>query len=86
MFSLLFLMFFVVKMVLSSAFAFSAAFSRQPAKIALHNLRAADMIELPAALSGCSRTICLPLVSIQRLAPEHPPAISAEILQNLQLL
>jgi hypothetical protein len=46
--------------------------------------KAADIRELLAALSGISRAITLHFVSIQRFLPCFPPAISAEVLHNLQ--
>ncbi len=58
----------------------------------LHPLRrtpymhAADTPEQSAALSGISRASRHSLVQFQRLAPSNPPAISADLLHNLQQL
>jgi len=50
----------------------------------MHNLHAADVTGRIAALSGLSRAIRVAFVSIQRLAPVFPPAISAVNMQIVQ--
>jgi hypothetical protein len=49
-------------------------------------LHAVVVTELSAALSGTSRAICHAKMSIQRITPSIPPAISAGILQNVQFV
>ena len=46
-------------------------------------IRAVALTEPSAALSGHSRASRRSQVSIQRIAPSNPPAISAEVLQSL---
>ena len=46
--------------------------------------KAVELRERPAALSGLSRTTRRHKMLIQRLAPSHPPAISADLMQFVQ--
>ncbi|MBI1280712.1 MAG: hypothetical protein GC179_21490 [Anaerolineaceae bacterium] len=47
-------------------------------------MHAARLSLKSTALSGFSRTSTLYVLSIQRLAPSHPPVISAENMQIVQ--
>ncbi len=63
---------------LGGSIAFVFAFSAPSSLRSAESTDAADMSELTAALSGCSRASTLLFVPIQRHPPAFPFAISAD--------